>query len=88
MPYLYLIRCKEFLKIGIANDVGSRIASLQTGNPYKLELLDAYQFDNPMPVEQSLHQRFAQLRTNGEWFTLADADIQIAAAMARIPEVM
>lgn len=34
MEYIYLIECKEHYKIGIASDVFSRLATLQTGNPF------------------------------------------------------
>ena len=36
MQYLYIIKCNEFHKIGIANDVEARLAQLSTGNPYQL----------------------------------------------------
>jgi hypothetical protein len=69
--YLYLIRCNEdAYKIGIASDVRSRIASLQTGNPYKLELADCYSFPNAEVVERALHVKFDGVRMVGEWFRL------------------
>lgn len=73
--YLYLIRCREAHKIGVAADVRSRIASLQTGNPYKLELVECFQFPNAELVEKALHQRFAEYRTLGEWFEIPNAMI-------------
>jgi hypothetical protein len=68
--YLYLIKCKEAYKIGVATDVRSRIASLQTGNPYKLELADCFQFTNAEFVERALHQKYNDLRMLGEWFEI------------------
>jgi hypothetical protein len=82
--YLYLIRCKEAHKIGVASDVRSRIASLQTGNPYKLELVDCYQFTNAEVVERALHQRFAEYRTLGEWFEIPNVMIGLVGQICEM----
>lgn len=76
MEYLYLIHCNGFTKIGISNDVDRRIALFQTGNPYPLELLGKFEFDNALQVESILHVRYAGFRTMGEWFKLTDAQIE------------
>lgn len=73
MQYLYLIRCQQYYKIGVASDVQSRLAQLSTGNPFELEPVTVCGFDNASAVETVLHQRFASKRTRGEWFAL-DAD--------------
>lgn len=75
MQYLYLIQCKDYYKIGIASDVSSRLASLQTGNPFMLNLVCDYGFDNAEIIERSLHQRYRCKRGIGEWFTLNEKDI-------------
>lgn len=76
MPYLYLIKCRDIYKIGIAADVKARLASLQTGNPYPIEVCAYYQFQDPSPVEKSLHQKFYDKRKQGEWFALGGADLK------------
>lgn len=75
MQYLYLIQCQQFFKIGIANDVEGRLAQLSTGNPFELKVLAVYGFSNAESVERSLHQRFANTRARGEWFSLDDRDL-------------
>lgn len=75
MQYIYIIRCQQFYKIGIANDVKSRLAQLSTGNPFPLEVLAVYGFENAESVERALHQRFANTRARGEWFDLNDGDL-------------
>lgn len=77
MSYLYILKCQEFYKIGIANDVASRLATLQVGNPYPIEPYAYYKFDNPLPIEQSLHQRFGNLCQSGEWFSLSDEHLRL-----------
>lgn len=71
MQYLYLIKCQQFVKIGVANDVQNRIAQLSTGNPFKLELLAVFAFESANTVEAALHQRFLDKRKRGEWFVLS-----------------
>ena len=58
MQYLYLIKCQQYYKIGVANDVESRLAQLSTGNPFPLEVEIVYLFDNAEVVERALHQKF------------------------------
>lgn len=70
MQYLYIIKCLDFHKIGIANDVESRLAQLSTGNPYPLEVVVVYAFDNAEIVERSIHQRYRENKQRGEWFSL------------------
>jgi len=74
--YLYLIRCNDFFKIGIAGHIESRLAALQTGNPYELVVESCYQFDNPAPVEQSLHNKFRNKQAMREWFRLEAEDLE------------
>jgi hypothetical protein len=75
MQYVYLLKCDGFFKIGIANDVVGRVASLQTGNPHQIELIVSYGFSNAMVVERSLHQKFEGLRHRNEWFELSAKDM-------------
>jgi len=74
--YLYIIKCQEFHKIGVANDVESRLAQLSTGNPYPLEVQTIYEFENAEPVERAIHQRYKSVRQRGEWFTLGYDDLK------------
>ncbi len=75
MQSLYLIQCQQFYKIGIANDVQSRLAQLSTGNPFELKVLAVYDFYNAEPVERAIHQKFANTRKRGEWFELNGDDV-------------
>ena len=58
------------IKIGVANDVVKRIATLQTGNPRRIRLLHALVGDRRFEYE--LHRLFSERyghRLVGEWFT-------------------
>lgn len=70
MQNLYLIKCQNFYKIGVAANVQDRLAQLATGNPFDLEVLAVFQFEYANSVESALHQRFSNERVRGEWFEL------------------
>lgn len=55
------------VKIGVAADVKSRLATLQTGSPVPLRVL-AVLPGGGQAAEAELHERFAHLRSHGEWF--------------------
>lgn len=56
----------EPVKVGKANDVRARIATLQTGNPQDLRLL--YVLPGDAELEWQLHRRLQGGRVRGEWF--------------------
>lgn len=74
MQYLYLIKCQQYYKIGVASDVESRLAQLSTGNPFPLEVKIVYEFDNAEIVERAIHQKLKNKRVRGEWFELSYED--------------
>lgn len=84
MQYLYLIKCQQFYKIGVAHDVEQRLAQLSTGNPFDLEVLAVYGYDNANTVETTLHQRFADFRRRGEWFELSNNDVAIFGQVCQL----
>lgn len=75
MQYLYLIKCQKFYKIGLANDIESRLAQLSIGNPYPLEVTYLYGFESAIHIEAVLHQKFSRQWERGEWFSLNPDDI-------------
>lgn len=77
---VYLVTSEEFqadgiYKIGITNDIEFRLKSMQTGCPFKLFAYKAYEHDNPLGIEQSLHAFFGKKRLEGEWFKLSYVDL-------------
>jgi len=52
------------IKIGVSVDPESRLRGIQTGCPYRLQLLATL----PGNKEAELHSLFSGLRMNGEWF--------------------
>lgn len=65
---VYFLRCTGtgLIKIGAAQDVAGRLATLQIGSASRLEWLA--DFSAYAEVEHLIHERFKALRVQGEWF--------------------
>lgn len=64
--WVYFVRAGERVKIGHSLNVDARLTALQTGSPYKLELLAIV--PGTVRDEAGFHRKFAALREHGEWF--------------------
>src|SRR3990167_9246717 len=68
--YLYALRAGTKVKIGRSVDPEERRSKLQTSSSEPLELLVATPCH--AALEAAVHERFAHLRINQEWFELTD----------------
>lgn len=66
MVYLIVNKVENFCKIGFSNNPDARLKQLQTGNPYPLELIST--IEGSIIDEKNLHNKFAHLSIQGEWF--------------------
>lgn len=69
------------VKVGIADDVGRRLAGLQTASPVELRLLAAVPGDESL--EQRIHASLSRYRVRGEWFFLTPAVLASIEQIAR-----
>ena len=69
---IYVIKCTKTksCKIGFSSNPESRLAQLQTGNPFSLELVA--EMEGCINDEKLLHEKFKEFRLNGEWFEYID----------------
>ena len=70
---VYFVRAgnRGAIKIGMADDVESRIAELQCGNPFKLNIISIIPCDSreqAFETERRIHKFFARQCIRGEWF--------------------
>lgn len=72
---LYIIKAGDFYKIGVTSSLESRLKTIQTGNPNKVELIKSFYIYNYNEMERILHNRFDKLRQVGEWFDLSQSDL-------------
>ncbi|MEA5554191.1 GIY-YIG nuclease family protein [Anabaena cylindrica UHCC 0172] len=68
--FIYVLKNREYYKIGIAKDVAKRMRKLQTGNPIKHLFVSSSFFEDAPTFERLLHEAFAEYRGEGEWFKL------------------
>ena len=66
--YVYVIQCRNFIKIGTTNNPQKRLSELQVGCPFKLNLLQSFASCAPKADEKRLHDLLHKRRVRGEWF--------------------
>ena len=65
------------VKVGISNDPWKRLASVQTGSPIKLEVVEIYgceSRDEATALERKFHDHHRAVRLSGEWFNITADD--------------
>lgn len=75
--YVYVIRCQNFIKIGVADNPRKRVTELQVGCPYKLDLIQSFASKCPRGDERRLHNLLRKHHQRGEWFKLTDNMIEL-----------
>lgn len=74
--YLYLLKCNEYYKIGVSDNIQCRIDALQTGNPYKISLKYKWLPKDAYRAEKIIHEVLKHKNHRSEWFILDDIDIK------------
>lgn len=85
---IYFIQSGEFVKIGIAIDVETRMALFQIGNPIKLILIKAFVTERAYQEESDLHLIFDKYRVYGEWFRINSGDLKTVIDSETIDEIL
>lgn len=73
--FVYVLRAGPFYKIGRAKSVDNRLRQIKLQLPFEIELLHTIEASDCIAAEGALHRIFRRHRTNGEWFTLFDSDV-------------
>lgn len=73
--FVYVIQAENFqrYKIGFSKHPEQRIAQLQTGSPFKLNLIASW--TGTENQEKQIHVALSHCRQVGEWFEIADLDL-------------
>lgn len=80
--YIYVMRCGEFLKIGMAADPRRRLESFQIGNPLPVEIAHKRLVSRwyAKHIESACHRALAAHAHRNEWFR---CDLALAKAVIR-----
>jgi hypothetical protein len=73
--YLLLDPATQFVKIGRATDLETRLANLRTGNP-RLSLLEWFETPHDSLVESYVHAKLVQYRKEGEFFDIDSESVK------------
>lgn len=68
--YVYLLKSGDHYKIGKSKNVDQRVTQISPRTPLPVELLHSIGSNDMSWLEAQLHSKYAQYRTNGEWFAL------------------
>lgn len=71
---LYVIKCCDYYKIGTTKNLTERIRTIQSGNPFPLELV--YYGVGEGETENYWHYTFEDKHHKGEWYMLTKEDIE------------
>lgn len=82
--YVYLIQSPTGnYKIGRTTDPANRLKTFEVKLPFEVEFVCVIQCENMFTVERELHQRFADKRVNGEWFSLLPDDVEYIKGLVK-----
>jgi len=73
--WLYVIRCQNLYKIGVATDVDKRLRQLAKPIPFNLHLIHKSYYYDVIAAERHVHRRYRHKRVTGEWFQLTEEDL-------------
>lgn len=73
--YIYILQGGPYFKIGRTNSLDRRLEQITPKLPFQVELIHSFETDDMHHAETELHRRFADKRSNGEWFELDGEDI-------------
>ncbi|MFY9554652.1 MAG: GIY-YIG nuclease family protein [Blastocatellia bacterium] len=76
IEFVYLLKARNFYKIGRSNALGRRERELAIQLPEKANTGHVIRTDDPIGIEAYGHKRFESKRRNGEWFELSAADVK------------
>lgn len=74
---VYMLKLGKHFKIGKSFSVPRRHREISIELPEKPDVVHVITTDDPSGIEAYWHKRFADRRTNGEWFALSRDDIKV-----------
>lgn len=85
--FVYLIQCHNFVKVGYADKVETRLSALQTGCPYELHLLASWPSDSVQSDEARLHALWLKYEVRGEWFQVPAGELACVMSATKFEDI-
>lgn len=70
--FIYIMRCGEFVKVGIARNVKIRLSNIQSSTPYQVQLVKSFYHPYARKREHEIHTLFMDYHVRGEWFKITE----------------
>lgn len=82
--YVYLLKSpsKSLYKIGYTAKPDNRLATFKNKLPFNVQYVCLIKSDDMRTLEKRLHRKFADKRSDGEWFALTVTDVAYIKALA------
>lgn len=74
--FVYLLHSEHGIKIGATKSPEKRSSMIGTQMPFKVTKTDVFEVEDMYIAEKLLHKRFKDVRINGEWFNLTEAQVK------------
>lgn len=85
MTWVYGFQCQGFIKVGVAQSLGTRRKQLQAGNPFPLKIvLNCRCVDGAYYLERRIHEILAEHAIGREWFAITPQQLRDAVERAKI----
>lgn len=85
--YVYIIKAGNYIKVGVAKNVQSRMDTMQTGNHLWLEIIASMPFETrkaAFDYEAHLHHKLKAHKVRGEWFVAAGLGVALQSSMGNL----
>ena len=74
--YIYLLKSKNFYKIGKTKYLKDRMKAYKTENPFEIEIIIQKEVEDYVKIEKELLKKFEDKQIKGEWFKLNKDDVE------------
>ena len=74
--YVINIESTDLHKIGVTNNMKSRLSQIATSSPFELSIVKEYKTPIASILEKELHEEFSGVRAQREWFKLSAGQLK------------
>ena len=74
---IYMLKCREFYKIGYAKNFRERFYNYAVHNPHDVSIVKCYDTTEYSGFEEYVFKSYGDKHHRGEWFRFSDDDVQI-----------
>jgi hypothetical protein len=83
--YMYVLKCSDFVKVGITQNIKYRISSIKSANPHPVGIAWSMKVSGKVYLaEQEAHRALREFHVRGEWFSCKVEDAILALKNAMV----